>query len=42
MSNIVETAMAFFEVCETGKGWEACRHYCHDDASFSVQANRTR
>ncbi|HCR9779044.1 ester cyclase [Pseudomonas aeruginosa] len=38
MSNIVETAMAFFEVCETGKGWEACRHYCHDDASFSVQA----
>ncbi|MDY7552270.1 nuclear transport factor 2 family protein [Pseudomonas veronii] len=38
MSTISETAMAFFEVCESGKGWKECRYYCHDDAPFNVQA----
>lgn len=38
MSTIAETAMAFFELCESGKGWKECRHYCHDDAVFNVQA----
>lgn len=38
MTTIAETAMAFFEVCESGKGWQECRRYCHDDAGFNVQA----
>ncbi len=33
-----ETAVAFFEACETGKGWAACQAYCHPDASFSCQS----
>lgn len=37
MSNL-ETAKAFFEACETGRGWEACRSHCKPDASFSAQA----
>jgi predicted ester cyclase len=35
---ITETARAFFDACETGKGWEACSAYCQADASFSAQA----
>jgi ketosteroid isomerase-like protein len=31
-------ARAFFEACETGKGWEVCRQFCTPDASFSAQA----
>lgn len=38
MNSIRETARAFFEACETGRGWEGCRRYCHADASFSAQA----
>lgn len=30
--------MRFFEACETGKGWEGCRPYCHANATFSAQA----
>ena len=33
-----DTAMRFFEACETGKGWDACRQYCHPSATFSAQA----
>jgi predicted ester cyclase len=33
-----ETALRFFEACESGKGWEGCRQYCHDAASFAAQA----
>lgn len=33
-----ETAMAFFDACETGKGWEGCKAWCHEDASFACQA----
>ena len=36
---INETAMAFFENCETGKGWDACAPYCHDGAGFACQAD---
>lgn len=39
MSSIKETAASFFDACETGKGWEACRQYCHEGASFSAQAD---
>ena len=33
-----ETARAFFDACETGKGWDVCSAWCHDDASFACQA----
>ena len=33
-----ETAQAFFEACETGKGWEECHAFCTPDATFSAQA----
>lgn len=38
MSTMIETAMNFFDRCESGKGWLACQPYCHDDALFEVQA----
>jgi len=38
MSKNLETARQFFEACETGKGWEGCKQYCHPDATFSAQA----
>ena len=38
MSSIKTTAQRFFEACETGKGWEVCRQYCHPEATFSAQA----
>ena len=38
MSDILEQAKLFFEACETGKGWEVCKTYCHPDATFSAQA----
>lgn len=33
------SATAFFDACETGKGWDGCKHWCHADASFSAQAD---
>jgi len=38
MSAMLESAKLFFDACETGKGWEVCKDYCHEDASFSAQA----
>lgn len=38
MSAIGERAHQFFDACETGKGWEVCREFCHPDATFSAQA----
>ena len=34
-----DTAEKFFEACETGKGWEGCKQYCHTGATFSAQAD---
>ncbi|MCY4334482.1 MAG: nuclear transport factor 2 family protein [Litoreibacter sp.] len=34
-----ETAQAFFDACETGKGAEVCAQWCTNDASFSCQAD---
>lgn len=34
-----ETALRFFDACETGKGWDACSEHCHADATFSAQAD---
>lgn len=36
---LAETARAFFDACETGQGWENCRQYCRDGATFSAQAD---
>ncbi len=37
MSTNLESARQFFEACETGKGWEDCKAFCHPDATFSSQ-----
>jgi predicted ester cyclase len=39
MPAMTETAMKFFEACEAGKGWEACKAWCWPDASFACQAD---
>jgi steroid delta-isomerase-like uncharacterized protein len=38
MTAMKSVAERFFEACETGKGWEACREFCHPAATFSAQA----
>ncbi len=38
MSAMREVAAKFFDACETGGGWEACREYCLPEATFSAQA----
>lgn len=37
-ASITTLAEAFFEACETGKGWEVCSAYCTPNATFSAQA----
>lgn len=37
-ASITTVAEAFFEACETGKGWEVCSAYCTPNATFSAQA----
>jgi hypothetical protein len=39
--NMINDAMAFFDACETGKGWAACAAWCAPDAGFSCQAAKT-
>lgn len=34
-----QTARDFCEACDGGKGWEVCRQWCSDGATFSVQAD---
>lgn len=38
MSKNLEQAKLFFDACETGKGWEGCKAFCHANATFSAQA----
>ncbi len=38
MTSIRDTAERFFDACETGRGWEVCKQYCHPGATFSAQA----
>jgi len=38
MATIGSVAKEFFEACEAGKGWQACRAYCTPNASFAAQA----
>ena len=37
MNTNLESAKQFFDACETGKGWEGCKSYCHSGATFSAQ-----
>jgi len=37
--SIKETASKFVEACDAGKGWDVCKQWCHDGATFSVQAD---
>ena len=37
MASMTDTARAFFDACETGKGWDACKAYCKPDATFAAQ-----
>lgn len=39
MSNMEQTAKAFFEACEAGKGWDMCKEFCKTDATFSCQSD---
>jgi len=36
---MLETAEKFFWPCDEGKGWEACRQFCHEDATFTTDAD---
>ena len=38
MSAITATAKAFFDACETGKGWDVCKAWCTPGATFTAQA----
>jgi predicted ester cyclase len=39
MASISETAKAFFDACENGKGWAVCKASCTPDATFAAQAD---
>jgi predicted ester cyclase len=36
--SMLQVAEAFFDACESGKGWAGCRAYCAPDASFAAQS----
>lgn len=38
MTSNAKVARDFFDACEAGKGWDACKAYCKPDATFSAQA----
>lgn len=35
---MTQDARDFFDACETGKGWEVCKAWCQEGATFSCQA----
>lgn len=37
--SIGDTARQFFEACDSGKGWEGCKGFCHEGATFSAQSD---
>lgn len=39
MSGKLNRARAFFDACETGKGWGICRAHCDPKATFSAQSD---
>ncbi|MBY8976589.1 ester cyclase [Rhodobacteraceae bacterium NNCM2] len=36
--SMIDTAMTFFDACETGKGWAGCSAHCVPGATFSCQS----
>lgn len=36
---IESDAMAFFDACETGKGWAGTKQWCHENAGFACQSS---
>ena len=36
---IKQTALDFFDACETGKGWAVCKQWCQEGATFSAQTD---
>jgi predicted ester cyclase len=38
-TSITDTARKLFDACESGQGWAACKHYCHEGATFGAQAD---
>lgn len=38
-TDLEQVAFDFFDACETGKGWEVCKAFCHEAATFSAQAD---
>ena len=38
MTSIADVATKFFEACEAGKGWDACKACCTAGATFSAQS----
>ena len=38
MTDTLKTAQAFFHACETGEGWDGCKQYCVDGATFNAQS----
>ncbi len=38
MASMTEIARKFFDACDQGKGWAACKEYCTPDATFAAQA----
>ena len=37
--SIPQSTRYFFESCDTGQGWEACKALCHGSASSAYQAD---
>lgn len=36
--NKIDGVMAFYNACESGKGYDACKEYCVADATFASQS----
>ena len=36
---MLDVAEKFFWPCDEGKGWEACKDYCHPNATFRTDAD---
>ena len=36
---MLDLAEKFFWPCDEGKGWEACKEFCHANATFKTDAN---
>lgn len=34
MTTIKDMAEHFFDACETGKGWDVCKEYCHSGGAI--------